>query len=93
MRECCGRDQVQSILGKDQAGLTGSQGRTGHDAGSVPLVHRLGCKEEAVAHNMLSGFNESDLNSIGLGGKAAVGAAVEISEFEMAPVVVGGGLI
>jgi hypothetical protein len=57
------------------------------------LIHRLGCKEEAVAHNMLFGFNGLYVNSIGLGGKAAVGAAVEISEFEMAPVVAGGGLI
>lgn len=57
------------------------------------LIHRLRCKEEAVVHNMLFGFNGLYANSIGLRGKAAVGAAVEITEFEMAPVVVGGGLI
>ena len=33
------------------------------------------------------------VNSLGLGGKAAVGATVEIGEFEMAPVMVGGGPI
>lgn len=49
--------------------------------------------EEAVAHNMLFGFNGLYVNSIRLGGKAAVGTAVEINEFQMTLVVVGGGLI
>ena len=57
------------------------------------LTHRQGCKEEAVAHSMLLGFNGLYVSSIGLGGKAAVEAAVKISEFEMTPIVVGGGLI